>query len=120
MPNTSQSHSLSRTEFLVLAVLLDQPLHGYGVVKAIEDRTDGEVLLRPANLYRVLDRLLNRGLLEEASPPEEESGGGQRSRYFVATEAGLRVGVAEAASLSSVIRGSARLALALEPDRRKS
>lgn len=111
---------LSRTEFLVLAILVDEPLHGYGVVKAIEERTGGEVRLRPANLYRVLDRLLDRGLLEEAEATGEASGGGERSRHFAATAAGRRAALAEAERLAEVIRGSERLSLAMDAARRKS
>ena len=105
--------ALSRTEFLVLAVLVDEPRHGYGVVKAIEDRTGGRVRLRPANLYRVLDRLLDRGLLREADRSEDASGGGDRSRFFAVTRLGQRAALEEATGLAEVIHGSERLAPAL-------
>src|SRR3954468_2858396 len=51
-------------EFLVLASLQRAPLHGYGISQAVRERTYGRVRLRPGNLYRVLDRLLERGLVE--------------------------------------------------------
>jgi len=54
---------LRPVEFLVIAVLNERELHGYGIVQEIEERTDGKVSIAPGNLYRVLDRLLQRGLL---------------------------------------------------------
>src|SRR6185503_5506670 len=47
---------LNPRELVILASLLDGPLHGYGIIKAVEDRSDSGVLLDPANLYRVLRR----------------------------------------------------------------
>ena len=119
-PSSPPTKPLSRTEFLVLAALVDEPRHGYGVVKAIEERTGGEVRLRPANLYRVLDRLLDRGLLAEVEAVGEGSGGAERSRYFEATTAGRSAALAEAERLAEVIRGSAGLSLVLDSARRRS
>ena len=101
---------LSRNEFLVLMVLMDGPLHGYGVVKAIAERTDGGAKLRPANLYRILDRLVVAGLLEETEGTDEASNGGERTRFFVATASGRRAVRAEAELLARVIGGSDAMA----------
>ena len=97
---------LSRNEFLILMVLSDGPLHGYGVVTALVERTDGAAKLRPANLYRILDRLVVAGLLKETSGTAEASSGGERTRFFVATAAGTRAVRAEAELLARVIGGS--------------
>ncbi len=117
---TTRNRSLSRGEFLVLAVLVDGPLHGYGVAKAVEARTSGDVTLRPANLYRVLDRLTHQGLLEvvdepalggTASPERSSSArGGDRSRYFAVTKAGRAAARREADMLARLIEGSRILA----------
>lgn len=101
---------LRRTEFIVLSVLVDRTLHGYGIVGAVEERSGGDVKLRPTNLYRILDRLTHRGLLEETSPPAGSSGGGagpERSRCFRATAEGRRRFAEEAALLQRLIGGAA-------------
>ena len=41
---------LSRVDFLVLLVLTDGERHGYGIVKEIEDRTEGKVQPLPGKL----------------------------------------------------------------------
>jgi len=87
-------------EFLVLAVLEDEPLHGYGMVQRIESRTGGFVRVRPGDLYRVLYRLEKRRLLE-ASPRQR----GDRRSYYALTDLGRRVLRDEAELLRRVVAG---------------
>jgi DNA-binding PadR family transcriptional regulator len=87
-------------EFLVLAVLEDEPLHGYGMVQRIEWRTDGAVRVRPGDLYRVLYRLVRRRLLE-AIPSEEDD----RRSYYGLTVLGRRALRNEAEMLRRVVAG---------------
>ena len=42
---------LKHVDFLVLLVLMEHDLHGYGIVKEIADRTRGQIRLEPGNLY---------------------------------------------------------------------
>ena len=96
---TGTAKSLARIEFLILAVLKEGHWHGYGIVQEIARRTSGEVTIRPGSLYRVLDRLLGRGLLElaGASPAENE----RRTNYRI-TAAGRDAVVVEARILASM------------------
>ncbi len=57
---------LAPRDLMVLAVLAEGPLHGYGLIKAVEERSESGVLLDPANLYRVLRRMRALGWIEEA------------------------------------------------------
>jgi DNA-binding PadR family transcriptional regulator len=112
-----RSRLLKPLEFLVLAVLADERLHGYGLVKAIEERTAGRVRVRPGNLYRVLDRLIDAGLVVEEPADGQPSGGGERTRLFLLTAAGRRAAASEARLLSDVIEGSRVLRRALQKGR---
>jgi len=87
-------------EFLVLAVLEDDSLHGYAMVQRIESRTDGAVRVRPGDLYRVLYRLEKRRLLE-ASPKQRD----ERRTYYGLTALGRRVLREEAEILRKVVAG---------------
>ncbi len=87
-------------EFLVLAVLEGEPLHGYGIVQRIESRTGGAVRVRPGDLYRVLYRLEKRRLLER-DPKERED----RRSYYGLTTLGRRVLREEAEVLRRVVAG---------------
>jgi len=53
-------------EALVLAVLADEPLHGYAVIEALRDRSEGAFELAEGTLYPVLHRLEDEGLLSSA------------------------------------------------------
>lgn len=70
---------LAPRDLLVLAVLAEGPLHGYGVIKAVEERSRSGVLLDPANLYRVLRRMRARGWLEDVS----DGGEGRRRTHRI-------------------------------------
>lgn len=62
---------LAPRDLLILAVLAEGPLHGYGIIKAVEARSPDGVLLDPANLYRVLRRMRSLGWIEEEDDGEE-------------------------------------------------
>jgi DNA-binding PadR family transcriptional regulator len=85
---------LKPVAFELLLALVDGERHGYGLVRAIADRTGGLVRLEPGNLYRIIKRLLADGLVQESSrraAPE----GGERRRYYRLTPLGARVAHAE-------------------------
>lgn len=88
-PLTSITRPLQIVELLVLAVLSEGPSHGYGLVQELDARADGHLKVRPGNLYRILDRLTDAGLLEE-SEPTGETRGAERTRGFAITEDGRR------------------------------
>jgi len=102
------SESLSATrsplkpvEFLVLAVLFEEPRHGYGIVQQIEERTGGRVQLRPGDVYRVIYRLEERGLLRNADRRVADSEDGRRT-YYAITDDGRELARDEAEMLTDV------------------
>lgn len=100
-------------ELLVLATLADGPLHGYGLVTALSDQTDGRMRIRPGNLYRVLDRLTDAGLLSESVAPPAPARGAERTRLFAITPAGLERAAAETRVLTQVLGRSPALSEAV-------
>lgn len=96
---------LRPVEFFVLAVLHDGALHGYGIVQEIARRTANRIEVKPGNLYRVLDRLLERGLLEEADQGAADAPDDERRRYYIMTELGARVVRAEAEVFGAMAAG---------------
>ena len=97
---------LRQVDFLVLAVLNEGPLHGYGIVQGIEEITEGRVRLRPGDVYRVLYRMSEQGLLQAATQSPEIEDEGARRTYYEITDAGRATAKDEATLLSGV---SARL-----------
>lgn len=95
---------LSPRDFLILLVLADGSLHGYGILAAVERRVGDEVLLDPANLYRSLKRLRRDGIVEQADPPSDAEAPLEQRRYFRLTDLGRKVTAAEAARLARLTR----------------
>jgi DNA-binding PadR family transcriptional regulator len=92
---------LTPVAFEILLALADGEQHGYSIMREVERRSAGTVLLHPGTLYRALARLLESGLiveLEERPDPDEDD---ERRRYYQLTGAGIAVARAEAARLAS-------------------
>lgn len=88
---------LAPRDLLILAVLCEGPLHGYGMIKAIEERSSSGVLLDPANLYRVLRRMRRLGWVVRDEPGEA------RKRVYTITPEGRALVVAEVARLDNLL-----------------
>ena len=71
----------------ILLALAERDLHGYGIQRAVLDRTDGEMRLWPAMLYRSLGTLEEDGLIRRVSTPDEEPDD-ERRQYYALTAAG--------------------------------
>ena len=85
--------SLKPVELLVLVELLAGNRHGYGIVGAVEESTEGAVRLVPGNLYRVLQRLLDRRWIEETEGGEP--GDDERRKYYRLTATGREMAANE-------------------------
>ena len=105
-PDPEPFRPLTAPEYHVLLALGEQALHGYGMMRSLEERTLGRDALLPGTLYTTLARMVRRGLLEElAEPPEPDSDA--RRRYYRTTSLGLAVARAESARLSRLLQVAA-------------
>lgn len=100
--------------FHILLSLSDQELHGYGIMKAVEEATDGGVRLHPSPLYRRLKRLLEQGVVKESEGPADSELDDERRRYYGLTALGRKVLAEEAARVMALSRSDAIRALAAE------
>lgn len=96
---------LAPRDLLILAVLAEGPSHGYGLIKAVEERSESGVLLDPANLYRVLRRMRELEWIEEADGDDD------RRRVHRITATGRAIVSAELGRLERLL-AQARPALA--------
>jgi DNA-binding PadR family transcriptional regulator len=90
---------LNPRDVLILLALAEEALHGYALIKRTEELSDGRVRMDPANLYRLLKKLVRDGLVEDAGEPEGVSDG-QRRRCYAITELGRAVVAAESERLA--------------------
>lgn len=88
-------------EMLVLAVLRDEPKHGYQVALELERSSNGRFVLQHGTLYPILHRLererLIRGSWEEV--------GGRRRKVYGLTAAGGRKLERDSARCHELFRG---------------
>jgi DNA-binding PadR family transcriptional regulator len=86
---SNQDHlPLAPRDLLILAVLAEGPQHGYGIIKAVEARSESGVLLDPANLYRVLRRMRGLEWIRETDGSVAPSGKGAGEGAGLATRDG--------------------------------
>jgi DNA-binding PadR family transcriptional regulator len=83
----SPSRPLKPQWFQILLALAEGDLHGYGIQRAVLERTDGDMRLWPAMLYRSLARLEEQGLIASVEAPPEQPDD-ERRQYFSLTESG--------------------------------
>lgn len=96
---------LREPTFLILAAVAPAPRHGYGIIQAVEDLSDGRVRLRAGTLYTALDRLVGEGSL---AVDREDVVDGRLRRYYRITDAGLavlRTGVERLEANAAAARG---------------
>lgn len=74
------------TPALILSVLADGPLHGYGLAKEIERRSGGFFTGSWGSLYPALQRLEQEGLIEGVWEPYPPQGRRRRRVYRLTTQ----------------------------------
>lgn len=72
---------------MILSVLEGEPLHGYAVMEALQQRSGGELDLPTGTLYPALRRLERAGYLRS----EWSTVGGRRRRTYRLTATGKRM-----------------------------
>jgi DNA-binding PadR family transcriptional regulator len=93
---------LPQAQFHVLVALAGGELHGYAIMQAVEQSSNGVVLMGPATLYGTLKRLCESGLAEEL-PHRSDSSDDKRRRYYQMTALGRQVCLAEADRLEQLV-----------------
>lgn len=95
---------LTPAVFHILLALSDEDRHGYGIMKDVEFRTDGQVLLKPGTLYQAIKRLLEAGLIEKADEKIDANINDERRLYYHLTGFGQKVLSEEAHRLEQMVQ----------------
>lgn len=86
---------------VLLALAGDEVLHGWGVIKRIEEMTGGATCPSTGSLYLAMGRLAERGLLDEVPAPADDED--PRRKYYRVTPFGRRVLAAESERLAALL-----------------
>ncbi|HUF46836.1 MAG TPA: PadR family transcriptional regulator [Vicinamibacterales bacterium] len=108
------SHELlhGTLETLILKALEDQPRHGYGIVRQIEEATGGVVAVEDGSLYPALYRLETKGLIRGDFGVSDA---GRRARFYKVTPRGARALAAQTKTWEQFADGVSRLLLGRRP-----
>ena len=89
--------------FHVLLTLARGERHGYAMMREVAADTAGTIKLGPGTLYYSLQKMLERGLIEEADERADPDAGGERRRYYRITTFGRDVAEAESRRLEQAV-----------------
>ena len=93
---------LTPAVFHILLALADGPLHGYGIMQAVEASAANEPPMGPGTIYGSLQRMEEAGLVKEVAARTDD-----RRRVFTLLPAGRRALAQEAerlARLAALVR----------------
>jgi DNA-binding PadR family transcriptional regulator len=77
---------LQEPAFLILTALADEPRHGYAIIAAVHELSNGRLTLRAGTLYAALDRFLDAGFVRVE---RDEIVEGRARRTYAITEGGI-------------------------------
>ena len=87
----------------MLLALAEGEKHGYGIMKAVEQDTKGQMQIRVGSLYGSIQRMIDANLIEETDERPVPELDDERRRYYRLTEFGQRVLQAESQRLANVV-----------------
>jgi DNA-binding PadR family transcriptional regulator len=95
---------LPAAAFQILLSLTDDDLHGYEIMRRVEEQTDGRTRMGPGTLYSSIQALLDAGFIAEVAARGEEGPNDARRRYYRLTAAGRKAAREEAERLADMLR----------------
>jgi PadR family transcriptional regulator PadR len=93
-------------EIMILQSLRLRPMHGYALVKHIQQVSDNLLDVEEGSLYPALQRLLREGLLESEAGTSAK---GRPTRIYSLTDAGLQHLEKEVVSFEKMFAGITRV-----------
>jgi len=86
----------------ILLSLAAEDMHGYGIMQEVARQSEGQYKLGPGTLYDNLQKLIQKGLVQEIGqrPGDEDP----RRRYYRLSPTGRAVLTVEAKRLEGVVR----------------
>ena len=106
MPPTRQSTAtlpLAPAVYLILLALADGASHGYRIRAAVIERSNGAVTLDPGSLYRLIARLSDDSLIDDAPRRPARNDDDERRRYYRLTPLGKRLLEAETNRMADLV-----------------
>jgi transcriptional regulator len=109
MTHRAQGLLPGTVDVLILRTVAQEPMHGYGISRAIRERSNGALTIESAALYQALHRLERKKWVRSSWGMSETK---RRAKFYTLTAAGRKQLHREREQLSAYIDA---LKLLLEP-----
>jgi DNA-binding PadR family transcriptional regulator len=100
----SRLNPLPAAAFQILMALADDDLHGYDIMRRVEEQTGGRTRMGPGTLYSSIQALLDAGFIAEVASRRDDGVNDARRRYYHLTAAGRKAAREEAERMADVLR----------------
>ena len=107
MPKSPTPESLvplTPSVFHLLLAVADGARHGYAIIKEVERRSGGSVVLSTGTLYAAIKRLLADGWIEETDDGVDITNEDGRRRYYRLTPFGRKVARTEVKRMVALVQ----------------
>src|SRR3984957_12251451 len=95
---------LPAAAFQIMLSLADEDLHGYAIMRQVEEQTGGRMRLGPGTLYGSIQSLLEEKFIEEIDLGDDVKVGQERRRYYRLSASGRKLARTEAERLADLLR----------------
>lgn len=99
--------------FHILLALAEKDLHGYAIMQAVRQQSEGRIPLQTGSFYRHLSRLIDDGFVAEVGAPRgsREDADPRRGTYYHLTARGRHLLAQEQARLTGLVAQMKKLRL---------
>jgi DNA-binding PadR family transcriptional regulator len=97
----------------ILLALAAEDLHGYALMKAVEEQSGGVLTSGTGTLYAALARLLEDGLIVECEGVPQDQ---RRGKTYTISEAGRGLLRAETSRLAAIVRRAREVQVGPDPE----
>jgi DNA-binding PadR family transcriptional regulator len=100
---TTRPKPLTPAVLHILLALAIRERHGYGIMKQVDQDSQGKVTMGPGTLYGSLGRMLDAGLIRETEPRVDPELDDERRIYYEITATGQKALDAELARYQELV-----------------
>jgi DNA-binding PadR family transcriptional regulator len=111
MANNKANAPLTPAVLHILLALSAKESHGYGIMKKVQEDSQGKVKMGPGTLYGSLGRMIDAGLIRESDKKVDPHMDDQRRVYYALTSLGRKALAAELQRYDEVVALAKRKAL---------
>jgi DNA-binding PadR family transcriptional regulator len=104
MPASQAPAPLRQPTYAILLAMGDDSMHGYAIMRALEEKTDGRERILPGTLYAAIARMLDEELIEERDAPKHDASAGPARRYYRRTARGRGAARDESVRLRALLQ----------------